>query len=274
MPNIYDYIEPHRYLGHVIERKKTKNRYLSLRSMAQKIGISPAMLSMFLSGKKNISTQVARKIALWLELKKSEQDYFVKLVDLQITKDPSVSKLLIKELSEAVTWSHGRKKNEDRRVWEILFAEWYYLPLIVILDVPHLRNKGCAGYADLLSLSDKQIRLGLEHLRSHGLIEKVGRFWEPRTQFFFESFEAHEGLRRYHKLMLERAALAIETQSNAKKFVGSETFAFSEEKIEAAKEILEDCFSKLVALSAESKGENLYHCGIQLFSLSRSHDHH
>ncbi|RYZ69650.1 MAG: DUF4423 domain-containing protein, partial [Proteobacteria bacterium] len=70
--------------------------------------------------------------------------------------------------------------------------------------------------------------------------------------------------------MLSKAIESLPTQSPQEKFIGSETLAFDSTRLAAASEIIEDCFSRVVKLAAESeKKDSVYHIGIQMFRLSR-----
>jgi uncharacterized protein (TIGR02147 family) len=87
--SIYNYFDCRIYLKAKCEEIKSQRPGFSYRQLSVKSSIrSPSFISDFIAGKKNISHNVALKIAHSLELSPREIEYFIAMLDLtQATTD-------------------------------------------------------------------------------------------------------------------------------------------------------------------------------------------
>jgi uncharacterized protein (TIGR02147 family) len=144
---------------------------------------------------------------------------------------------------------------------------------VTILEMSSISNLNLdsALAAKAVAISEIEAQVIIERLDRLGLIEKneKGFYQKSSDDLLVKSEKPNIALRSFHKKTMEKAISSLETQTNKEKFVGSETFAFNAEDLKDAEEILEECFSKILALSQNTKKKNaIYHLGIQLFNLT------
>jgi hypothetical protein len=83
-----------RELKEHFDRIQRKNPGFSMRAFANKVGISPSMLSNVLSGNRNLSVEAALLVAQRLNYSEPEARRFCRLVQLSVIADPKVRSLL------------------------------------------------------------------------------------------------------------------------------------------------------------------------------------
>lgn len=269
MANVYTYKQSYDFFRDVLEGKKAKNPSFSLRAAARSCGLSPAALSMFLNGKKKISVQVARQLAVWTKLRVKEQEYFITMVEHELARSASIKKVLQDRMDELAREEANRRTSKSKFDYDFVFSNWFHLPLLVMLKTPELNQKTPVELAAFLHVDPKEITQALKQFQKAGIAEYQTEGWKINDELLFAADGPHLGLRNFHRLMMGKAQEALETQNNTEKFVGSETMLFDEENIKEATEIIEECFSKVLALAATTKKQKLYHFGIQLFKLSK-----
>ena len=82
---IFEHVDPILYLKEVLKEKVSQNPRYSMRSFAQKLGLSPGGLSLILSRKKKLSVERAYSVAQTLELNDQESEYFALLIQFEGT---------------------------------------------------------------------------------------------------------------------------------------------------------------------------------------------
>lgn len=269
MASVFTYKNSYEFFRDVLESKKAKNPSFSLRAAARSCGLSPAALSMFLNGKKKISVQVARQLAVWSKLRVKEQEYFITMIEHELARSAGIKKVLQDRLDELAHEEANRRIRKSKLDYDFVFSNWYHLPLLVMLKTPELNQKSPAELAAVLNVDPKDITEALKQFQKVGIAEYQMDGWKIHDELLFSADGPHLGLRNFHRLMLGKAQESLDKQNNTEKFVGSETMLFDEENLKEATEIIEECFSKVLALAAKSKKQKLYHFGIQLFKLGK-----
>lgn len=269
MANVFTYKQSYDFFRDILEAKKAKNPSFSLRAAARSCGLSPAALSMFLNGKKKISVQVARQLAVWTKLRVKEQEYFITMVEHELARSASIKQVLENRMEELAREEANRRIKKSKLDYDFVFSNWFHLPLLVMLKTPELCQKSPQELANFLNLDVKDISNALKQFQKIGIAEYQMDGWKINDELLFAAEGPHLGLRNFHRLMLGKAQDSLETQNNSEKFVGSETMLFDEESLQEANEAIEECFSKVLAIAAKSKKQKLYHFGIQLFKLSK-----
>lgn len=270
MVSVYSYSKSSEFLKSVLDAKKELNKSFSLRSAARYCGLSPAALSTYLNGKKKISVQLARQISLWLKLEEKEQEYFVKLVELESSRRSSIKKVLLQRLEELADEEKSRRKDTSRLNYDFVFSKWFYLPLLILLKTSELNHKSNSELADFLDVSYEEMDNAILQFQNAGIVQLKAEKWIVNDELLFVSDGPHLGLRKFHHIMLTKAQESLHSQSNDEKFVGSETMLFDEESLPLAREIMEECFNRMLLLSAKVRSsKSLYHLGINFFRISK-----
>jgi uncharacterized protein (TIGR02147 family) len=255
------------YLKSVLAERIASNPLYSLRAMAKTFELSPSQLSRVLSGEKNLSYPAAIRCGQKLGLNESEADYFSLLVQYELTKDPQARNAIARKLAEM----NDSRQFDNLELDEFrAISEWYHLP---ILEMTRLRPFvfSAGNIARRLGISTWEAQAAIDRLQRIGLLERAqdGSYRKLKRNPLISSDSANQGLRSFHKQMLEKAIQSIESQTPQEKFIGSETFSIDPSRLEDAKKLIEKCFSQVSKLFAKDESRTeAYHMGIQLFRLT------
>jgi len=193
--------------------------------------------------------------------------YLQILVQLEKAKAHELKDSLYKKLSKI----SGRKNNHDLAVEHFkMINNWYHYPIIEMTFLKDF-DFNAKNISKRLKISILEAEVAIDRLMRMELIERdeSGKMKKVASHILTESEQTDIGLREFHSQMLAKAQLAVNEQKNDRKFVGSETFPFDLENLKKAKELINTCFDQVLALSKDSKDLiNVYHLGIQLFSLT------
>ena len=265
---IYEHEKYRDFLKATLADRCNNNSAYSLRAFANHLQLSPSMLSDVLRGKKHLSGDMALKIAQTLSLTAKERDYFYNLVLFETAKNHDLKVILEQKINKI------RPRNKINDLGLDIFrviSDPAHVTILEMAGISNIRlNSQLAARAS--GISEIEAQVILERLDRLGLIEKgsKGFYQKAQDDLLVKSEKPNVALRSFHKKMLEKASISLETQTNKEKFVGSETFAFSEDNLKEAEEILEECFSRIITLAKNTKKKNaIYHLGIQLFNLTK-----
>ncbi len=246
------------------------NSGYSLRAFARDLEISPSLLSDLLKGKRGLSVSRAFDVAKKLKLDLHESEVFTLLVQLEYTEIESVRKQIIDRIHHLR--SVQRSQDRGSESFNFLF-NWYNAATFELaaladfkLDAQHVAEK--------LEITSDEATAALKLLENHGLLKfnsQKSCYEKTEERFLLSSDTPNPALRHYHGTMLNKSLEALDNQSNREKFIGTETFAFDEDLLPKASAIIEDCFSKLLELSASSlnRRTELYQAQINLFRIGR-----
>lgn len=266
MSEIFKYKSASRFFSDALQLKKAKNPLFSLRAAASQIGTSPSTLSFFINGKKKLTNDTGRKICHWLKLSPVEEDFFLKLLELENSKDEGVKQKIDLALTKNEKVQDQRSKHQDFN----LLNDWVNVVLMACFMSPEIRKKDLKEIAAMMNVPVKQVEESFRLLKEKGLLLVDGGKIVPSTKgLVFDSPLPQKDLKLFHKTMLQKAMLAVDEQTNKERFIGSETFGFDENNLELAKEIIDDFLNRMVALSQKSKGQHIYHLGTQFFKITK-----
>jgi uncharacterized protein (TIGR02147 family) len=251
-----------------LDSRIADNPQYSLRALALQIKLSSAMLSLILSGKRNLSAKRALDISKALKFNQRKTDYFLALVQLDSAKSPEVKSQLEEKIYHLAPKSEAQKIDTD--IFQMI-SDWHHLSILQMTrtTLPKPTKDVVAKY---LGISTSTAEEAIDRLLRLELLSKDenGDLHTTKSQILSSASRPNKALRNYHRQMLEKATLSLESQTPQEKFIGSETFAFDAEDLEKASEIFEECFSKIVRLASTRKEKkHVYHVGIQMFRVTR-----
>lgn len=265
---IYRHDNYRSYLRAYLEEKIQKNPQYSLRAFARQLDLAPGFVSDVLRGNKNISLQNAGKVVSRLKLNSKESSFFQLLLQLELAKDNETKIRLSQELESLHPQRVSKDINLD--VFRTL-SDWHHTAILEIANTDEMKAEA-NEISRRLGVSRLEAQTALDRMHRLGLLENdpIKGFRKKDASLVIQSENPNEGLRRFHRQMLERAINSLETQTPKEKRVGSETFSFDPEDLEQANQIIEDCFTRIVQLAKKSKNKkHIYHLGIQLFKLDK-----
>lgn len=252
----------------LLAERVERNPQYSLRAMARAISIPAPVLSGVLNGKRNLSLARAHQLAEKLEFSEKEKEYFSALVQFENAKTPSLKEAFERRLRELAGGSG--------RIYDLTIdhfssiAKWYHLALLQLFDTE--KTVDAKTTARRLGISVHEAQDALDRLERLDLVERSeDSYRRLQYRLLVSSQMPNEAIRSYQRVMLNQAAESLETQTNDEKFVGSETFAFDPAMLPAARDLIEDCFRKLLELAARSdKRTEVYHAGVNFFRVTKN----
>lgn len=254
------------YLRAVLAERSKKNRGYSLRAMARALGLSASVLSDIHNGKKNLSSNKAYLTAQKLDLKAKERDYFCTLVELGRSKEPESSAQILDRLDRM---NPGRKVTAIEIDKFSLISEWYYLPILAMVDLSDF----------VLTPENVSSRLGITALQARTAIEKLlrigflkwekGKYVRSFVNGEFHSPGYHRGLRSFHRQMFHRSIESLYRQAPQERVIGTETFAVDPKILPEIEMLYQQFVQELQRLldSPEKKSE-VYHLSFHCFRLT------
>ncbi len=259
MPTIFSYTNYRSFLGDDLAARKAKGQ--SFRQVATACGISsPNFLQQVVSGQRNLTAKMAKKIAVGLELSADEADYLSLLIELEHGKESKeevrrklmavivrAQRLPIKDPSIHSSWLHAV-------LWELAGIQNFVLTPDTV--APRIR-----GFA-----SKQEIQESLEYLLAKGYLVPTNteNVYSQREV----AFEALNDVRRIevqqcHFRMLEIAKHKINDDLANREFQGL-TVAIPAAEMDAVKQRVRDF---ILSLNSEFSHRNNsdtvihVHCG-------------
>lgn len=251
-----------------IEDLKARNPRLSLRAIALMFKTAPSMLSEVLNGKKSLSPGAAARISRTLGFSTEKTEQFLTLIQLEAAKGDDLKN----RLKAKLTGLDKRASVKTLRANSFsLISDWYHFGILEFSRIPGVFLTPEAVSKEF-GLAEAVARDAIENLKSNEFLKEdsEGRLLKSDDRINVSSKVANSDIRKFHAQMLAKATESLQTQTPQEKFIGSETMAFDSKRLAAATEIIEDCFSRVVQLAAESETtDSVYHIGIQMFRLTK-----
>jgi uncharacterized protein (TIGR02147 family) len=264
---IFECADYRTFLKRTLSERVFKNPSYSMRSLARQLDMAPSMLSSVLNDKRNLSVPNAYNIASRLELTESESEYLALLVQLE-SADTLERKVAIQSKLRALNPDHGVHDLSIDRFKMI--STWYHLPILEMSEMTGVRLTAQL-VADKLKISKTDAELALDRLARLELLERIedGTYRKVHDNLLAISDLPDEGLRLYHRQLLEKAMASITEQSPKEKLIGNFSVAFDPEQLDEAKELLKEFFMKVGRLAEKGRNRHkIYNLSTVFFDLT------
>jgi uncharacterized protein (TIGR02147 family) len=218
-----------------LQEKTDRNRRYSLRAFAKDLGLSPALLSQVLGGKRGMSETMARDVASKLKLTAVQQAYFCDLVAADHAKSDTKK-----------TQAQERLKNYDRTKIKQLgleyfrhIHEWHHYAILECIGLKDFQSS-TSWLAKKLSIEEIKIRIAVERLEEVGLLKITpeGKWLDTHAhvQIRLDAEATKLALQQYAHLGMEALTKVPMTNRENAAFVMS----VDSKRIEEAKKVLAD----------------------------------
>jgi uncharacterized protein (TIGR02147 family) len=259
-------------LRSVLEQKVRKNPALSMRSLAAIMGINQSGLSQVLAGKKNLSPEMAHRIATRLGMGPRGAERFALQVQAETTRDPSLKEALNRRLRLRPSTAVSELSGENFR----LIADWYHFVVLRLTEL-HDFDPSPDKIAERVGITRFQAEAAFERLKLLGFLEvdptRPGRWRRVRGNVRATSENVPSAaMRSFHRAMLRKSEQSLESQAPSERITRSEILGFSATKLAAARRITEDYVAQMTELAespSDGPNQEVYELGIQLFRLTR-----
>jgi uncharacterized protein (TIGR02147 family) len=255
--NTMDVLNPRNFLATELARRcKTNPRY-SLTRFAKTLSMSPAALSLFLSGKRNISKKLAAQVVARLGLEPQIGQAFLNgcnqihnLDFQQIDINKEYETLLLDKYEIISDWQH-----------------YAILSLIETKDfVPSIQ-----WISTRLGISLAEAKLAIERLTRVGVLDIQDKHWKQIGKpIKVENTVSTSATKKHQKQMIEKALDSLENDPIEIRDMSSMTMAIDPALVSLALTEIRGFRRKLAKL-LESRGnqKEVYHLAVQLYPVSK-----
>lgn len=255
------------FLQEYFEECKTKNSSFSLRAFANKIGLAPSTTSQLLSGKRNVSLSMAKKITEKLSLNTLEERKLL----LPFVQGRPFSKNSARDLLQL---NYNRLGEAEFEV----ISKWYFFAILSLMDLLEYQQLSTAQKIPLwmatkLDVAQTTIVSALKTLHLLGLIEgdiELGQ----KPQFTGRPLHspdevASEAVKKAHHDSFDLARRSLIRDDLETRDFNSLTIAVNPDKIPEAKKIIRKFLDEIDVLLGQGEKKEVYHLAIQMFPLTK-----
>ncbi|MGE0764547.1 MAG: TIGR02147 family protein [Bdellovibrionales bacterium] len=244
-------METHHLLQKELARRCQANPNYSLRAFAQALGLSPATVSMVLSGKRQLSKLAKQKVAERLGLSVEDRQIF--LGDRQNRSEIKAQNFHLMALDSFA-----------------VISDWYHLAILSLLEVDKLALTA-PSIARYLGIHEHEAKAAMARLERLNLIEKKqGRWKQKGKAIAFNNTNSTAATIRFNRQILEQAIRSIENDPFERRAMSASTFEMDSKLVPMAREELKK-WRRTTSERWRKTGhaDQVYCLAVQLFPLSR-----
>ncbi|NLE01768.1 MAG: TIGR02147 family protein [Fibrobacter sp.] len=269
--NIYDYLDYRQLLADIIQKKREEKPYFSYRWLSKKAGIqSSGFISLVLTGKRNISTELAARLCTIFQFNTKETAYFILLVKYSLVQNADEKKNIFDQII-ALRPLGIRTLQTDQQEY---FNRWYYAAVRELVSVSRVGDD-YKLIADTLipKITAQEAQNAVELLLRLHLIEKDDNGVFRRTDPVVSTAGAPIEVAAIHKYQIETMDLAKNALFNINKSerdISTVTLSTDDEGIRMIKERIEQCRADIMAIAKQSRNSRrIMQLNMQFFPLCR-----
>lgn len=238
-------------MAEYIRRKNDNSRY-SERAFAQALGLSPGFLKLLFQGKKQLSLARAQEITLRLQWTEAQRVAFLNSIQIASAKKAKTlkGKFLLNELD----------------FFEV--SDWFHFAIIELIKS---KNGECTiqEICRRLEISKTEATFALKHLKRLKMIEGVKKDSYQVPESYEVPSITSEGIRKYHKQMLQRAKDAVEEQNLDERDLRGLTIAFDKARVHEAKKDIQKFVAQFEKKYGKDSRNSVYQLSLAFFRLDK-----
>lgn len=260
-PDILNYRQAQVYLADLLNWYKENK--ISLRNIASKLNVSPALLSLITKGKRQMTEENVDIWAPYFKWTPQEVGWLKKIILLETAST--------EEKREAMNGMSRFKEFKDKSSQEVLtfkyLKNWWNVAIREMSELPEFQeSEDWIQNRLLYKVSKNEIRKSLEFLNKHKLLAKYGNFRKLDCQGDIYKLS----LSTFHEQILKRAVESIYKTESADRHILGHTFGLSSEQLPKLKDILDETLEKITKLAETAdKDKEVYHIALLGFPLTR-----
>ncbi len=246
------------------KRRKIANPRYSMRSFAELLKLSPAFLSKLLRGQKNLSMDRLVEIADILGFNETETHQFCQMAQVNKSRNPRTREALSDPQSQEPDQEYFPLSLESFQV----ISDWFHY---AILELSNCQKKDFESgtIAERLGISVQEAETALNRLLRLGLLKNSkGMIVKSKAHLSMTPKAPNQAVRNFHQQMIEKAKLALETQSLERREISGSTLAISADKLEIARREIRTFRRRMARLLDSSNPTDVYQLNVQFFALS------
>ncbi|MGE0616220.1 MAG: TIGR02147 family protein [Bacteriovoracia bacterium] len=271
IPNIFRFHDYREFLQAWLKYQKSLKKGFSLRSFCAEVGVSPAYLSMMLSGKRPLTDRALEKMIPALKLTGPQGNY---LKQLRTIGESSSQAERLGALKRIRKFRYYRKLNPNEVEVHRYLTRWYYVAIREMTGLPEFR----ADAKWIQSHLKKHVPLGeieeaLKFLHEQGYIKLLpdGRAEHPDKSLNCVGGVFRIAMREYHEQMLGLAVDSLENMTAEERDMTSYTVAVPKADFLKIKAIMDEAINRVEQLGKNANAkdcDSVYHIGFFTFPLA------
>lgn len=252
-------------LKEALSERCAHNPHYSLRAFARDLQISPAQLSLILSGKKGLSSARAKHAAKALGFAAREMQYFCTLVESAHGRSKAAKTGAQARLQQFAVPEEAQRLQLDafRAV-----SDWYHFAILQLMKLSEWRDDP-QWIATQLQINASEAAMALERLERLELIErKKGRYVVCADTVFAPDGIPSDAIKKFHKQVLEKAAAALLHQNLERRYFNTTFLPVAVADLPKARARIKEFHQNFTNEFSEKKELNRVYClAVQLFDL-------
>ncbi len=250
---------PHTYrdiLSSELLLRKQSNPRFSLRAFAKQLDLSASHLSSLIIGKRNLTSEQAKKLLAKLELSPADKSMFLASAFPHLVEPRTVQQ-------------HRTQLIQEDKF--SLLSEWYHFAILSLGDISN--NQATPQWiAERLSITELQARDALNRLKRLELItiKNDGSFKQSGKPLTTTDDIPSGAIKAYHRGVIDLAKSKLDLIPVEKREFGAVTIAINPAKIEKAKKMIRDFQNQLCEELEVGKKKSVYTLAVQFFPLTES----
>lgn len=229
---------------------------LSLRKIASKMDVTPAYLSMVVSGKRNLESILIKEFGTIIGLSEYEIEFFTYLISFNDSKDIEIKKKAFKKLLEFQKFK--RKYQKDLSSYKYL-THWYYVAIREMtslddfIDDPKWIKRKLGNKVKV-----SEIRAALKFLIKNNLIKynvELGR-WKSSGSLDCSKGIYKLSMAQFHQQMLGQVIDSIYDVDSTQRMVLSHTVAINEDSFHKVNKAIESVLKDIQQIGNEEQSRD------------------
>ncbi len=261
---------PSDFLRALFLDRKERNLLYSTRAFARDLGMSQALVSLVMNGKRPLTIKHATQISVLLGFSKDRAESFIESTLLALPSNAKIAKRLRQAKLKGVTHTPAYKNYELERFKAI--SQWYHLAILDLTTTKNFRSE-MDWIARRLGISALEARDAVTRLLDMGLLEqKAGKFSKSSKQIYFATKRSETAVRSFHQQMIGKALEQLQKTDDASfdaRHISSMTMAIPKSSLPLAKERIQKFQQELAALLCTGECDEVYQLNVQMFPLTK-----
>ena len=257
-------------LRNELEKRCNCNPHYSLRAFSRDLGLNPSRFSRILNNKEGLSKKYAQIIAKNLSYNETESEYFCNLV---IASDAR-SKVDRKVAETKLLYSTAKQNKSATLELETfkVISNWYHIAILELVEIDGFKN--CPKYiSSKLEISEFEAKSAIDSPLKLNLLEldELGDLKRTATNLFTPDGTPSESIRAFHKDIINKACIALQTQTIDERYYSNTMFAVSKPQLSEISKMIKNLQASVIEYLNRTNDEpkdELYNLSVQLFKLS------
>jgi uncharacterized protein (TIGR02147 family) len=267
-PNIFDYLDYREFLRSVFVAKKAEAGHFSHRSLAQHLELkAPGHMLFVMQGKRNLSEDLALRLAKYLKLRKSEIAYFLNLIKFNNAKTSLEKQYAFEQLQSARRRGTSIVSSERYSFYE----KWYYSAIRASLDVTPFKDDFRAlGRSIKPAISPQEASQAVALLAKLGFIKKDARGFCRPAEATISTGDAWQSaaITHLHRQFIALGSESIDRFAKGERDISCLTVTLSPASLEKVRERIKNARAEILEIAAsEPSADRVMQCNFQLFPM-------